>query len=705
MRALAKEPARRYRDAGKLAEDVRRHLAHEPIEARADSTLYRAVRFVRRNRLLVGSMTAILVALAVGLVATFVQYRESERRREDAEWKAYVGTVKRAETAIALQSSFADFESHSPELFGWEWQHIQARGDLSLRVVHELKGSTELDIDASGRTLVAKHRAELVFIDIDSGEELRRFDTGYPVYDVHYSPDSTLVAAAHKGGVGVYEAESGDTTAFWPWGGMIKCARFLPDGRRVVSANSSENIKLHSLDDPETVRVLGTVKGIVRDMEVSPSGDRVAVAAVECAELFGIDDPSLDLKLKLDERDLSLSEVAFSSSGRYLAGIGMDGTARVWDLTTELPITPPRHYGSSCNAMVFLPDRDALVVGTTTLRIWDLATGREHSLPGTKRSIKHMVTDPDEPRIYTSVQDGRIHEWSSMSTQVPRHHLTDDVVLSVSVHPDGDSYAALLGKDVVRVDLGSGEILVRRKLDSSALRLAYAPEETMLVVASAEGLGILHGDTLETLHQVPLVGARKLAFDPTERTLAVGKSDGSVTTFRVSDWNVLQELETGLSAVGDLAFHPAGNQLVVGGKDGGLVKVETGSRRVLPFQDAPETAIYSVDWSADGEQIAAGGVKTLGAWSAASLSPLYQRTSAQVHVVYPKDSERLITSFHGNVQIRDTRRWDIMCSLKENRLQLTEMALAPDGRTLLACDVNGDVLIYNAVPLPDTAGD
>ncbi|MFX8358712.1 hypothetical protein ABTL39_19335, partial [Acinetobacter baumannii] len=51
LKCLQHDPARRYRSASELADDVRRHLRNEPVLARPDSLGYRLGRLVRRNRL------------------------------------------------------------------------------------------------------------------------------------------------------------------------------------------------------------------------------------------------------------------------------------------------------------------------------------------------------------------------------------------------------------------------------------------------------------------------------------------------------------------------------------------------------------------------------------------------------------------------------------------------------------------------------
>jgi serine/threonine protein kinase len=62
LKALHKDPARRYRSVDQFSEDVRRHLAGLPVAAREDTYSYRAGKFVRRHP--VGVSTAVIIAVA-----------------------------------------------------------------------------------------------------------------------------------------------------------------------------------------------------------------------------------------------------------------------------------------------------------------------------------------------------------------------------------------------------------------------------------------------------------------------------------------------------------------------------------------------------------------------------------------------------------------------------------------------------------------
>src|SRR5262249_30315034 len=83
--ALRKDPARRYASVEAFAEDIRAYLARRPVSARRDHLLYRAAKFVRRNR---WAVLAAAVIAAVGVAAAtsyVVQSRRGVRARDRAE--------------------------------------------------------------------------------------------------------------------------------------------------------------------------------------------------------------------------------------------------------------------------------------------------------------------------------------------------------------------------------------------------------------------------------------------------------------------------------------------------------------------------------------------------------------------------------------------------------------------------------------------
>ena len=83
LKALRKEPERRYQDVGRLVDDLERYLAGRPVSARPDTLGYRLERFARRHWVLVTAGVLILLSLAGGLVAAAYQARRAERRFQE----------------------------------------------------------------------------------------------------------------------------------------------------------------------------------------------------------------------------------------------------------------------------------------------------------------------------------------------------------------------------------------------------------------------------------------------------------------------------------------------------------------------------------------------------------------------------------------------------------------------------------------------
>ncbi len=90
LRALRREPGQRYADVNALANDIRKMLKGEPVEARGGTRIYRARKFLWRNRLPLAA-AGLAVVLGMGYL-----WRETTLRRE-------------AETALATSEQVTSF--------------------------------------------------------------------------------------------------------------------------------------------------------------------------------------------------------------------------------------------------------------------------------------------------------------------------------------------------------------------------------------------------------------------------------------------------------------------------------------------------------------------------------------------------------------------------------------------------------------------
>lgn len=85
LKCLRKSAHQRYRDAGVLAEDLRRYAGGEPISARPVSSVERIWKWAKRNRRISALACLSGVAVVLGVVATLWQANHAEVARRRAE--------------------------------------------------------------------------------------------------------------------------------------------------------------------------------------------------------------------------------------------------------------------------------------------------------------------------------------------------------------------------------------------------------------------------------------------------------------------------------------------------------------------------------------------------------------------------------------------------------------------------------------------
>ena len=184
MKALEKERQRRYLSVADLAADVNRHLDDKPVLASPPSVVYRARKFVRRNRVAVLAGAAVAAALIAGFVGIVWQAHVAEGRRQEAEIQrnradAEAAQARRernraeenAREAQAQRSKAETERRHAEELFGSARQFANAMMFDVHDQIAQLDGAT-----TARESLVNKSVAYLDRLakDSSSGVQIRK---------------------------------------------------------------------------------------------------------------------------------------------------------------------------------------------------------------------------------------------------------------------------------------------------------------------------------------------------------------------------------------------------------------------------------------------------------------------------------------------------------------------------------------------------
>lgn len=97
LKALAKDPARRYDSVEQFAEDIRRHLDRRPVLAQPDSIWYRSSKFLRRHRASLLTVAVVATALIGGSAAAAWQASVAAHERDRAE-----AALEETQSAVAF---------------------------------------------------------------------------------------------------------------------------------------------------------------------------------------------------------------------------------------------------------------------------------------------------------------------------------------------------------------------------------------------------------------------------------------------------------------------------------------------------------------------------------------------------------------------------------------------------------------------------
>ena len=88
MRSLEKDRNRRFENVGEFIADIERHLSDLPIVSRPPSAFYKVTKFVRRNRVSVMAISAVVASLIAGLAFAVIGLKQANVERLNAVRRA-----------------------------------------------------------------------------------------------------------------------------------------------------------------------------------------------------------------------------------------------------------------------------------------------------------------------------------------------------------------------------------------------------------------------------------------------------------------------------------------------------------------------------------------------------------------------------------------------------------------------------------------
>ena len=345
MKALAKEPARRYASAGALAEDLRRWLDGRPILARPVSPVETVALWARRNPLLATIAFAAVAFLVAGVTGIAIQGRRAEMAeritRERLAHEHIRTGLRMAEDGDALRGLPHYVEALRLGLGDAGRERVaRLRFEMTVRQAPRL---AQLWLpEATGEVQFAEEAGRVV---ISAGRETRVWDaaTGVAVSPPMHHPDDLLHMWTDARGTRVVTEPHDDRITVWDAASGIALAT-LPGEGHLRAVLGGPRLRLAAWQrDAGTVACISAVDGAVDATFYPPEKVEWTVVTPDGARILAASKKSLML-WDVAARELVVPPLEFGGEpdfgnfdpSGHIAGLRVKhkGVVALFDLTT-----------------------------------------------------------------------------------------------------------------------------------------------------------------------------------------------------------------------------------------------------------------------------------------------------------------------------------------------------------------------------------
>ncbi len=734
MRALEKDPERRYESALAFGQDVQRYLQGEPILARPPSTLYQMRLLARRHRGAVIAGSLIFLALMLGIMVSTMQAIRAKR----AEVVARQGETKFRELFYVANMNLIqnDWEQHHrgsaqkrlrdtlsyPDR-GFEWHYWRRQMNQEFR---RFSDHTSGLVDAvhlpGGERVVTLAGYEGFAWDIRTRKiayRLDRFD-GDKAHESHFvsmaiSPSGQhLVTAQHHGELTLWNAVNGKRLRMVNGGERMLDLDFSPNGERLVAAFRSR-VRVWDAIHAKAIRDLDGHEGLVQAVAYSPDGAKILSGGSDSYAIMWDASTGKELfRVALHDENTGIQTIKFSPDGSKAVSGGWDSNVKLWDADSGEIIRSFDGHQSPIETLDFSPDGSRLLSGSRDqlAKLWNVETGEELlTIKGHRGRITHahFLDDND---ILTASYDTTVAVWDSeeMIQGGIRATLDQGWVSSVAWGPDGSWFIFTDGnRSAYRVDADTGERLQayqgnQKQLWACAVSsdgkvlLTGGDDHSIFVwnVASGEQLFVLEG------HKGTI---RNFAFSPNNQAFVSASNDDIIRLWSVEDGKEIAQFVGHDKSVTDVSWLPDGKRFVSTSYDATVRVWEVATKEEMMRMSVEDRGwMYTVAVSPNGRYVIQGGDDQLGrVWDLETgelVMTLKGHTERIWSAEFSPDGKRILTgSYDNTARLWDAKRGEELLVLRGHTAQVWSVAFSQDGKRIVTGSWDKTARVWDAVPI------
>jgi WD40 repeat protein len=245
----------------------------------------------------------------------------------------------------------------------------------------------------------------------------------------------------------------------------VTALAFSPDGKQLASSGYHE-VLIWNSETGELLKRISNVAERVYDLEYSPDGTRIAVAAgtpAQIGEAKIFDVASGNLLADLVRTGDSVFAVAYSPDGTRLAIGCADRSIRVFDANTFQQQLIVEDHADWVNDVAWSPDGTKLVSASRdkTAKVFDAKTGDSMvTFNSHNNTVNGVAFTPDGKQVVSSGADRQLRIWNvSDAKQVRNIGGFADEVFRLAVSPEGDVFSVSADKNARRHKIADGKAI------------------------------------------------------------------------------------------------------------------------------------------------------------------------------------------------------------------------------------------------------
>lgn len=512
----------------------------------------------------------------------------------------------------------------------------------------------------------------------------------------------------------------------------INSVAITPNGRYFISASQDSTLKLWDISSQQAKYTFNGHSRAVNDVAITPNGQfAVSASADKMLKVWNLF--SGQLEYTFAGHTGSVNAVAITSDGEYVISASSDHTLKLWCLATgQVEQTLSGHSGS-INAVTFSADGKQVISASSdrTLKIWNLSSGQvERSIfenpnsfwvssVASKLHQAIAITLDNKYLISASGNDLRI--WNLQANapfgQIERSFVpARGRVNAIAIIPNNQLVVLASTKQSIKFwSPISGQTKHSFSIHTDSINsIVITPNGQRAISASSDKTLKIWSITSGQVERI-LIGHSKcvnsVAIIPNSQYAVSASDDETIKMWHLDSGQVEHTLLGHSQSVRSVAVTPDGQFVISASADHTLKLWDIATKCAIHTFYGHSSWVNTVIITDDGQHVLSASVdQTVKVWSLTSWNLAYTFSSHEAGVTAiatTKDSQWAISASEDKtVKIWHLQTGAINAEI-DLEVQLSCIAIMPDGQTIVAGDYNGMVHFLRwqrPIPLAKTVG-